>query len=134
MKRAITGGAHRGPLAPTRQRRTLRFMQVLLVLVAVALLVFAGYSLGRVNGFDAGRRSSEVGGPAKPSAAETIVLLVLGAAALGGAIALQSPEGVRMPTPARLEELAGRAEKVAIERAEEIAESNKASAASETSD
>lgn len=96
-------------------------MQVLLVAIAVAFLLFAGYSLGRVNGYNAGRNSTQVGGPSKPSAVETVVLVILGAAALAGAFALQAPEGVRMPTPARLEELAGRAEKVAIERAEQLA-------------
>ena len=104
-----------------RQRRTLRFMQGLLVVLAAALLMFAGYSLGRVTGFDAGRRSGTVGAPRKPPVAEPIVLVVLGVAAFGAAFVLQGDTGVRMPTPARLEELATRAEGVAVERAEKIA-------------
>ena len=119
----MTGGALRGPLAPTRQRKTLRFMQVLLVAIAVAMFVLAGFSLSHVIGYDSARRASDFGSPAKPSVVEVIVLAILGAGALAGALGLQSPEGVRMPTPARLEELAGRAEKVAIERAEQIATS-----------
>ncbi len=122
----MTGGSHRAPVAPTRQRRTLRFMQALLIVMAAALFVFAGYALGRVKGYDLGRRASDVGGPTRPSPVQMVVLIVLGAGALGGALALQSPEGVRMPTPARLEELAGRAEKVAIERAEQVAEEQSA--------
>ncbi len=39
--------------------------------------------------------------------------------AIGGALLLQDPRGgVRLPTPARLDELAGRAEAAAVERAE----------------
>ncbi|MEA2487891.1 MAG: hypothetical protein QOF16_1545 [Actinomycetota bacterium] len=117
----MTGGAHRGPLAPTRQRKTLRFMQGLLAVIAVALFVFAGFTLTRVWG-STRPNSAELGAPTKPSVIQPIVLILLGAGVLAGARALQSPEGIRMPTPARLEELAGRAEKVAIERAEQIAE------------
>ena len=43
MKRQMAGGAHRGPVAPNRQRRTIRFVQLLLVLAA------AGFSDVRVN-------------------------------------------------------------------------------------
>lgn len=108
------GGAHRGPVGLTRQRRTLRFVQGLLVLIAAGLLLVAGYQWGRADGASAdGTRS--------PSAMQVIALAALGTAAFGAAIALQGSGGIRIPTPARLEELAGRAEKVAIERAEEAA-------------
>jgi TRAP-type C4-dicarboxylate transport system permease small subunit len=117
----MTGGAHRGPVAPTRQRRTVRFVQVLLLCIAAALFVFAGYSWGKADGFDSARRSGDLGAPSRPDAAQVIVLVVLGGAALTGALLIQATGGVRLPTPAKLDELAGRAEKTAIERAEEIA-------------
>jgi hypothetical protein len=119
MKRSMSGGAHRGPVAAGRQRRALRLMQSLLVVVAAALLMYAGYSLGMVRGFDDGRRADELGGPTPPSAAQTVVLFVLGMGALGGAVALQGGGFVRAPTPARLDELSGRAQAAAIKRAEE---------------
>jgi hypothetical protein len=121
MKRSIGGGAHRGPLGLRRQRRTIRFVQVLLVAAAGALLGFAGYSLGRASGYDAGTRAGEIDAPRRPSATQTVVLGILGLTALAGAFALQGDGTVRVPTPARLEELAGRAESQAIERAEKAA-------------
>ena len=121
MKRAVTGGAHRGPVAPSRQRRTIRFVQWLLVLTAAALLAFAGYSYGRADGYDAGKRADEIDAPREPSQAQTVVLVVLGAVAFGAALLLQENTTVRVPTPAKLDEFAGRAEQVAIERAEEAA-------------
>jgi hypothetical protein len=117
MKRAATGGTHRGPVAHSRQRRTIRFVQILLVLIAAGLLAFAGYSWGRADGFDEGRRAGDIGGPRKPGVTQTVVLAVLGLGALGAAFALGGPGGVRIPTPARLEELSGRAEAAAIDRA-----------------
>jgi hypothetical protein len=113
----MTGGAHRGPVAQGRQRRTIRMMQALLVVIAAALLMFAGYAWGRSTGFDQGRRSGEVGAPSRPSAAQVVVLGVLGLGALAGAFLLGGPGGARMPTPARLEELTGRAEGSAAKRA-----------------
>lgn len=121
MKRTMTGGTHRGPLGLRRQRRTIRFVQVLLVVTAAALLVFAGYAWGRSAGYDAGVRSGDIDAPRSPSGAQTIVLSMLGLAALGGAVMLQGDGTVRIPTPARLDELAGRAEQQAIERAEAAA-------------
>jgi hypothetical protein len=115
------GGAHRGPVAHSRQRRTIRLMQALLVIVAAGLLMFAGYSWGRANGFDAGRRAENVGAPREPGLGATVVLAALGLGALAGAFLLGGPEGVRIPTPARLEELAGRAESAALAKAEEAA-------------
>lgn len=117
----MTGGTHRGPLGLRRQRRTIRFVQILLVLTAAGLLLFAGYALGRSSGFDAGTRAGEIDAPRAPSGVQTVVLGVLGFTALGGALLLQGDGTVRIPTPARLEELAGRAERQAIERAEEVA-------------
>ena len=119
----MAGGAHRGPVAPSRQRRTIRFMQGLLVVAAAGLLVLAGYSMGRTNGYETGRRASEVGPPRRPSNTQTVVLIALGLVAFGGSFVLGGPGAVRVPTPARLDELAGRAESEAIERAEEAAAS-----------
>ena len=117
----MTGGTHRGPLGLRRQRRTIRFVQILLVVAAAALLLFAGYAWGRSSGFDAGARAGEIDAPRRPSAAQAIVLSLLGLAALGGALMLQGDGTVKIPTPARLDELAGRAERQAIERAEKAA-------------
>lgn len=114
------GGAHRGPVGLTRQRRTLRFVQGLLVVIAVGLLIVAGYQWGRTDGVAEGTRP--------PSAMQVIGLSVLGASAFAAALALQGRGGIRVPTPARLEELAGRAEKVAIERAEAAATADEPSA------
>ena len=108
-------------MAPTRQRRTIRFIQLLLVLTAAALLAFAGYSYGRADGYQAGQRAGEIDAPREPSQVQTVVLVVLGAVAFGAATLLQGDSTVRVPTPARLDELAGRAEQVAIDRAEEVA-------------
>ena len=116
------GGNVRGPVGIVRQRRTIRFVQICLVLIAAALLMLAGYSMGRVKGFEQGRRGT-VGAPAAPSSAKTVVIAVLGLGALGAAVLLQGQGGVRLPVPARLEELTGRAESVAIERAEAPSES-----------
>jgi hypothetical protein len=46
----------------------------------------------------------------------------LGLTALAGAFLLQGSDGVRVPTPARLDELTGRAEQSAVQRAEQMAE------------
>ena len=108
-------------MAPSRQRRTIRFMQGLLVITAAGLFILAGYSLGRTDGYESGQRSSQVAPPRKPSNTQTVVLVTLGLVAFGGSFALGGPGAVRVPTPARLDELAGRAETEAIERAEEAA-------------
>ncbi|MDP9068874.1 MAG: hypothetical protein M3N53_11100 [Actinomycetota bacterium] len=121
MKRAALGGAHRGPVAPTRQRRTIRFVQGLLIAAAIAFFVFSGYAFGRAAGFDEGRRAGGFDAPRDPSVVQAIVLLVLGGVALGGGFLLNGGGTVRLPTPARLEDLAGRAESVAVQRAEESA-------------
>ncbi|MDQ3752401.1 MAG: hypothetical protein M3333_05875 [Actinomycetota bacterium] len=122
MKRSAGGGAHRGPVAPGRQRRAIRLVQVLLVLLAAGLLLFAGFSRGVSSGYRSARRAGDLGGAAPPSLAQTLVLAALGAGALGVAVSLQGTGGVRIPTPARLEELAGRAEATAVSRAGEAAE------------
>jgi hypothetical protein len=119
MKRQMGGGSHRGPLGLRRQRRTIRFTQLLLVAIAAGLLLFAGYAWGRSSGYEAGARAGELDAPRKPSSAQTLVLALLGTGALGAALLLQGgPETVRVPTPAKLDELAGRAEATAVERAE----------------
>ena len=100
MKRGMVGGAHRGPVAPSRQRRTVRFTQMLLVLVSGGLMMFAGYSLALDR-----------------SLSQVFVLMVLGGIAIGAAGMLSDGPSVRIPTPARLDDLAGRAEAVAIEKA-----------------
>ncbi|MDQ4028581.1 MAG: hypothetical protein M3214_11135 [Actinomycetota bacterium] len=120
MKRSMGGGAHRGPAPRSRQRRTLRLMQAVLVLIAAGLLLFAGYSWGRASGFDAGRRA-DVDAPRRPGLLQPIVLAALGAGALAAALALGGSDGIRIPTPARLDELAGRAESTAVQRAERAA-------------
>ena len=124
MKRSMAGGAHRGPVGPTRQRRTIRFIQLLLVATALALVAFAGYSYGRVHGYDAGKRVGDLDPPKPPSVGQSAALLALGAIALVGAALLQDGGGVRIPTPAKLDDLASRAERTAIEKAEEIAGSS----------
>ena len=124
MKRAALGGAHRGPVAPTRQRRTIRFVQALFILFAIGLFVFAGYSLGRSAGFEDGSRAGEIDAPSEPSVVQGIVLVVLGGVSLASGMLLSSGGAVRVPTPARLEELVGRAEAVALSRAEEAAQSS----------
>lgn len=122
MKRQMTGGSHRGPLGLRRQRRTIRFTQLLLVALAAGLLLFAGYSWGKTSGYEVGRRADDIGAPRKPGAMQTVVLAVLGAASLAGALLLQGgAETVRIPTPVALDELAGRAEGAAIEKAERVA-------------
>lgn len=115
------GGAHRGPVAHSRQRRTLRLVQALLVLIAAGLLMYAGYALGRSRGYDDGKAAGELGAPTDPSLGEVIVPALLGLGSLCGALLLQGQGGLRMPTPARLDELAGRAEQAAIDKAEEAA-------------
>ena len=120
----MVGGAHRGPVAHSRQRRTLRLMQGLLIVIAAGLLMFAGYALGRSSGFSDGQKAGELGGPSKPSTGEVVVPGLLGLGALAGALLLQGQGGIRIPSPARLEELAGRAEKVALDKAEEAATTN----------
>lgn len=116
MKRDMGGGALRGPVAPIRQRKTIRFVQVLLVLTAVSVFVFAGFVFAR-RGVDTSSSRTDLGDPRRPSLMQPIALALLGAAALGVARALSDGPSVRVPTPARLDELAGRAEQVAIERA-----------------
>jgi hypothetical protein len=122
MKRTMGGGSYRGPVGILRQRRTIRFVQICLIAIAAALLMLAGYSQGRVSGFEQGRRVHSVGVASAPSTSKTVVLVILGAGFLGAAVLLQGQGGVRMPVPARLEELTGRAETSAIERAETASE------------
>jgi len=99
MKRQAVGGAHRGPVAPGRQRRTIRFVQILLAIGCLALIAFGIFSFAD--------RTTE----------QAVVLIVIGALSGGAAYLLADGPSVRVPTPARLDELAGRAERVAIEKA-----------------
>lgn len=108
-------------MAPTRQRRTIRFVQVLFILFAIGLFVFAGYSFGRSAGYDAGIRSHEIDAPSEPSVVQGVVLVLLGGIALVGAMLLDAGGAVRIPTPARLDDLAGRAEAVALAKASQTA-------------
>ncbi len=122
MKRGMVGGAHRGPVGLGRQRRTIRIVQAILVLLGAALLVFAGYSLGRSSGYEAGRNAAALDAPREPSGAQTVVLTILGLAALGGALAVQGEGGVRLLTPARLAAMDKGAGPVAFEKVPEGAE------------
>ncbi len=81
-------------------------MQILLVAVGAALFVFAGFSWGRVVGFEDGRRAADLDTPRRPSWTQTLVLGALGAAAIAGAGLLQQSVP-RLPRPGRLEELGG---------------------------
>ena len=110
MKRGMAGGAHRGPVGIDRQRKTIRFVQGLLVLLAAGLLIFAGYSLGRTRGYDEGALGNEFDAPKKPAATQVVVLAILGAAAFGAALAIQTEGGVRLLTPARLRDMEARGE------------------------
>ena len=96
-------------------------MQGLLIAIAAGLLMFAGYSWGRSTGFDQGRAADTIDAPAEPGAMQTVVLVILGAGALAGAFLLQRDGAVMVPTPAKLDALAGRAERAMVEKAEQIA-------------
>jgi hypothetical protein len=113
----MTGGTYRGPVGVGRQRKAVRIVQVLLVLIAAGLLLFAGYSLGVRSGYEQGRQGGELGAPQPPTFSQVVVPAALGMGALTAAFLLQSPGGVRIPSPARLDELAGRAEATAVDRA-----------------
>jgi hypothetical protein len=116
----MAGGAHRGPAPRSRQRRTIRLMQAIFIVIAAALLVFAGYSWGRSSGFDAGRRD-DIDAPRPPSAVQAVVLAILGVGSMAAALSLGGREGVRIPTPSRLDDLAGRAQATAVQRAQRAA-------------
>jgi hypothetical protein len=92
-------------------------MQVLLVLIGAGLLLFAGFSWGRAAGLEDARAANDLTPPRPPGPGQVLVLAGLGLAAVGTAFLLGGPGGVRIPTPARLEEYAGRAEQAARERA-----------------
>ncbi len=113
MKRGMAGGAHRGPIGLRRQKRTIRFVQILLALsaIAVAWFAFATWPDGTVPQPRTLAHGATV--------AQPFVLIVIAGALGGGAWLLADGRDVRIPTPARLEELAGRAEQVAIDKARE---------------
>jgi hypothetical protein len=95
-------------------------MQAIFIVIAAALLVFAGYSWGRSSGFDAGRRD-DIDAPRPPSAVQAVVLAMLGVGSMAAALSLGGREGVRIPTPSRLDDLAGRAQATAVQRAQRAA-------------
>lgn len=99
----MVGGAYRGPVGVGRQRRTIRFVQILLALLAAGLLVFAGYSFGEKAGYEDGSRSIDA--PAEPSTSQGVVLVILGMGAIAACVGLQSGGGLRLLTPARLREM-----------------------------
>lgn len=114
------GGGARGPVARLRQRRTIRFMQGLLIAMAAALLLLAGYSWGLSAGYEQGLAAGDIDAPSAPSTTQTIVLVSLGAGSLAGAFLLQRDGVAVVPTPAKLDTLAGRAEQAMIDKAESI--------------
>ncbi|HEV3472319.1 MAG TPA: hypothetical protein VG408_03825 [Actinomycetota bacterium] len=117
MKRGMGGGSYRGPLGLRRQRRTIRFVQVLLIGVGFGLAGLALVSLGEVRD-----RPDPLTLAVEGSIAQPIVLGLLALFSWFAAWLLADGLGsVRIPTPARLDELAGRAEDAAIARAEEAA-------------
>ena len=108
----MAGGSHRGPVGLTRQRRTIRIVQVILLVIAIGLVIAAITSWGQVGEAPDPRTLAR-----QTSYAQPIVLFILALVAAGAAWLLSDGRAVRIPTPARLEELAGRAENVAIEKA-----------------
>ena len=116
----MLGGAHRGPVAPSRQRRTIRLVQALLIVMGLGLVVAAFLSLIEVTAFDPSGVAS-FDRPRPPSWGQPIVLAILALVSLGAASVLGLGRTVKLPTPARLEEFVGRAEGAAIDRAERSA-------------
>lgn len=85
-------------------------MQGLLVLAAAGLMLFAGYSWGRAAGLEEAVGVQEsLDAPRSPSAAQVVVPALLGLGCLAAAFLLQAEGGVRLLTPARLEEMQERA-------------------------
>src|SRR5688572_6305344 len=116
MKRPMLGGAHRGPVAPGRQRRTIRFVQVLLAAMGLGLIALTVASALEIVGHDPSGFGS-FDRPRPPSWGQPVVLAILACVSLAAAAALGVGRTVNLPTPARLEEFVGRAESVAIDRA-----------------
>lgn len=112
MKRALTGGSYRGPLGLRRQRRTIRFVQLLLIAIGTGLVVFAFVAAAGMDERPDPGTLARAGSLAQP-----VVLGLLALVAWGAAWLLADGREVRIPTPARLDELAGRAEQAAIARA-----------------
>lgn len=91
-------------------------MQLLLIALGVGLATFAIVAAAGTGDRPDPRTFARAGSVAQP-----VVLGVLALVAWAAAWLLADGRGVRIPTPARLDELAGRAEQVAIARAEEAA-------------
>ncbi len=89
-------------------------MQLLFVLIAAGLVAYAIASLGSPE-------TEPLGGSHDPGVMQPVVLMILATGSLAAAAALGGRAGVKIPTPARLEELVGRAEQAAVQRAEQIA-------------
>jgi hypothetical protein len=79
-------------------------------------MMFAGYSLGRYKGFTEARGEVAIEAPRRPSLVQPAVLVILGGITIFVALVLERG-GLQPPTPARLDELVGRAEAAAIDRA-----------------
>jgi hypothetical protein len=118
MKRGMVGGAYRGPVGVGRQRRTIRMIQGVLVLIAAGLLMFAGYSMGESAGYDRGQAADSLDASEPPGASQTVVLAILGVLAFSAALLLQTEGGVRLLTPKKLLELetSGGAEPIAMDQ------------------
>lgn len=99
---------------------------------AIGLFVFAGYSFGMAAGYEDGARAGDIDAPSEPSEVKAVVLVLLGGASLASGMLLSSGGAVRVPTPARLEELVGRAEAVALSKAAEAAQSPSANKTEES--
>ena len=80
-------------------------------------MLFAGYSFGRHTGFNEARARDSIEVPRKPSLVQPVALVILGGVTILAALVLERG-GLQPPTPARLDELVGRAEGAAIDRAE----------------
>ena len=92
-------------------------MQLLLIALGVGLATFAIVAAAGTGDRPDPRTLARAGSVAQP-----VVLGLLTLVAWGSAWLLaDGSRGVRIPTPARLDELAGRAEQAAIARAEEAA-------------
>jgi hypothetical protein len=79
-------------------------------------MLFAGYSFGRYTGFNDARAQDSIEAPRKPSLVQPVALVILGGVAILTALVLERG-GLQPPTPARLDELVGRAEDAAVDRA-----------------
>ncbi len=80
-------------------------MQALFVLIAIGTIALASVDPNGVGAHD-------------PGLSRPISLVILAVVSLFAARSLGGRSGVKIPTPARLDELVGRAEQAAVQRAE----------------